>query len=69
VKFQKKSQLEEKVDIFIEMTLKKKMAKQLKKFISQVSHEGPAPPRLLSSIDYEKGTLHMEILQPKVDKP
>jgi hypothetical protein len=47
---------EEKVDIFTEMTLNKKMAKKTKEILlSQISHEGPTPPRLLSSIDYEKG--------------
>jgi hypothetical protein len=60
---------EEKIDIFTEMTLKKRMAKKTEEnLFSQVSHEGPAPPRLIASIDCENGTLHMATLQPKVDK-
>jgi hypothetical protein len=47
--------LGERIDIFIEMELNWKAARQAKQELySQLSHEGPAPARLLSSIDYEK---------------
>jgi hypothetical protein len=39
------------------------MAKPFKeKLLSQTSHERPTPPKFLSALDYEKGTLDMEIL-------
>jgi hypothetical protein len=51
------------------MELSKKCAKQTKeRLYSQITHEGSASSRLLSSIDYDKGTLKMAIFQPKVDK-
>jgi len=58
---------EEMVDIFTEMDLNKKMSKQTKESLfSQIHHEELSPPRLLSIIYFEKGTLHMVILQHKV---
>ena len=35
---------------------------------SEIIHEGYAPSSILYSIDYEKGTLQMAILKPKVNK-
>jgi hypothetical protein len=60
---------EKESDVFIEMELRKKCAKQTKESLySHITHGGSASSRLLSSIDYDKGTLKMAILQPKVDK-
>jgi len=61
--------VEKESDVFTEMELSKKCAKQTKESLySQLNHEGFASSRLLSSIDYEKGILKMAILQPKIDK-
>jgi hypothetical protein len=61
---------EKESDVFVEMKLSKKFAKQTKENLySQIVHEGPVSLSLLSSIYYDKGTLKMTILQPKVDKP
>ena len=59
---------ERKIDVFKQMNLNEKLDKQSKeRLISQTSHEGPTPPRFLSALEYEKKTLDMEILQPKVN--
>jgi hypothetical protein len=51
------------------MALKKMLTKQAKENLySKIIREGYAPSSILYSIDYEKGTLQMDIMKPKVNK-
>jgi hypothetical protein len=48
---------EKDINVFIEIVIIKKQSKQSKeKVFSQTSHEGLIPPKLLTSINYGKGT-------------
>ena len=65
----KKLKLLRKTNVFSKMALKKKLAKQAKENLYwKIIHEGYAPSSILYSIDYEKGTLQMDIMKPKVNK-
>ena len=51
------------------MVLNNNQSKQSKEILSsQIGQEGSTPPKFLTSLNYDKGTLDMAILQPKFNK-
>ena len=59
---------EKDTDVFTNTVLTKQSKQSKEKLFSQSSNEGLEPPRLSTSINYEKSTFDMAILQLKVDK-